>query len=252
MKNTELQRGQFNAYYEIKNLKMADSNRDMMPIHSQNFKTKLNEYGWLMPIVISDKGDVIEGHHRIESAKLLKQKTIPAYVINWVDTKIQKEHLDCIISLNNGNKAWKMLDYLKAFSDINNDYLYVYDKYLLNQDNITVGNIINLYFKPCSPQVNDKFKKGELKLKDKIFSDYLLNEICELVDEYSKSKVVTYCIREFISLCYGKAKKDKKAIQYLIKEYKKIIKINHPASSSIKMFKPIMINNLKYYNRNHK
>ena len=110
MKNTELQRGQFNPYYEINNLKMAESNRDMMPIHSQNFKSKLNEYGWLMPIVISHNGDVIEGHHRIESAKLLKQKTIPAYVIDWVDTKIQKEHLDCIISLNNGNKAWKMLD----------------------------------------------------------------------------------------------------------------------------------------------
>ena len=44
MKNTELQRGQFNPYYEINNLKMAELNRDMMPVHSHNFKTKLNEY----------------------------------------------------------------------------------------------------------------------------------------------------------------------------------------------------------------
>jgi hypothetical protein len=249
---TELQRGQFNPYYEINKLKMAKVNRDMMPIHSENFKSKLNEYGWLMPVVISNTGDVIEGHHRIVSAKLLKQKTIPAYIINWVDTEIQKEHLDCIISLNNGNKAWTMLDYLKAFSDYNEDYKTVYEIYLANSNNITIGNVINLYFKPRSPQNNEKFKRGKEKIQDIDFSNYLLNEISTLVQFYSKSKIVTYCVREFISLCFSKAKKNKKAIQYLIKEYEKMIKANHPAITSIKEFKPTMELYLNTYNLNHK
>ena len=247
MKNTELQRGQFNPYYQINKLKMAKVNRDMMPIHSENFKSKLNDYGWLMPVIISNTGDIIEGHHRVESAKLLKQKTIPAYIIDWVDTKIQKEHLDCIISLNNGNKPWTMLDYLKSFSKFNEDYKTVYETYLSNSNNISVGNIINLFFKPRNYNNNIKFKKGIAKIEDLDYANYLLNEISNLVERHSKNKIVTYCIREFISLSYNKAKKDKKAIKYLINEYEKMIKINHPAASSIKEFKPTMEYNLNLY-----
>ena len=244
MKKTELQRGDFNPYYLIKDLKMAELNRDMMPVHSENFKHKLNEYGWLMPVVVSSTGDVIEGHHRINSAKLLKQKTIPAYIINWVDTKIQKQHLDCIISLNNGNRAWTMLDYLKSFSNYNEDYKKVYELYLSNSNNISVGNIIHLFFKPN----NRNFKKGKAKINDLDFSLYLLNEISGLVQFYSKNKIVTYCIREFIALSFNKANKNKKAINYLIKEYEKMIKMNHPSATSIKEFKPTMELYLNNYN----
>ena len=244
MKKTELQRGDFNPYYLIKDLKMAELNRDMMPVHSENFKHKLNEYGWLMPVVVSSTGDVIEGHHRINSAKLLKQETIPAYIINWVDTKIQKQHLDCIISLNNGNRAWTMLDYLKSFSNYNEDYKKVYELYLSNSNNISVGNIIHLFFKPN----NRNFKKGKAKINDIDFSLYLLNEISALVEFYSKNKIVTYCIRESIALSFNKANKNKKAINYLIKEYEKMIKMNHPSATSIKEFKPTMELYLNNYN----
>ena len=71
MKTQEIKRGTFEPYYEIKKLKMASVNRDIFTKHSESFKGKLNEFGWMMPIVISDNGDVIEGHHRLESAKLL-------------------------------------------------------------------------------------------------------------------------------------------------------------------------------------
>jgi len=122
MTTTEIKRGEFNAYYSIDKLKMASINRDIFEQHAENFKDKLTTNGWLMPIVVSSKGDVIEGHHRIISAKLLKQKTIPAYIVDWVNTEVEKEHLNCIITLNNGNRAWTTLDYLKAFSKENKDY----------------------------------------------------------------------------------------------------------------------------------
>lgn len=127
MKTTEIKRGQFNAYYPISNLKMAEVNRDVLLKHSENFKQKLNEFGWMMPIVISSDGDIIEGHHRVVCSRLLKQTTVPAYIVDWVDTNKGKEHLNAIISLNNGNKAWTTLDYLKAFSKENKQYAKVYD-----------------------------------------------------------------------------------------------------------------------------
>ena len=130
MNTQEIKRGEYNAYYPISELKMAIVNRDKVSKHAENFKSKLNEFSWMMPIVISSRGDVIEGHHRIESAKLLSQKTIPAYIVNWVDTEEEAEHLEAIISLNNGNKAWNTLDYLKAYSTNSQDYSIVYDAYL--------------------------------------------------------------------------------------------------------------------------
>ena len=109
MNTQEIKRGEYSAYYPISELKMATVNRDVVVKHAENFKSKLNDFGWMMPIVVSSKGDVIEGHHRIESAKLLKQKTIPAYIVQWVDTNIEKEHLDAIIGLNNSNTLFKLV-----------------------------------------------------------------------------------------------------------------------------------------------
>ena len=67
MINQEIKRGDYNAYYPLSKLKAAIVNRDTVDKHSDNFKSKLNEYGWMMPIVVSSTGDVIEGHHRIQS-----------------------------------------------------------------------------------------------------------------------------------------------------------------------------------------
>jgi len=119
-----LKKGTFEPNYPIENLKYAKVNRDMMLNHAESLKRKLIDYGWMMPIVASKTGDVIEGHHRVESAKMLKQKTVPVYIPYWVNTKKPKEHLDCIINLNNGNKSWSMLNYLKTFATKNKHILY--------------------------------------------------------------------------------------------------------------------------------
>ena len=173
MKTQEIKRGKFNAYYSISDLKVAEVNRDLFTKHSESFKNKLNEFGWMMPIVISDKGDLIEGHHRLATAIMLEQETIPVYIVDWIDTKDTSEHLDCIINLNNGNRPWLKVDYLKAFAKENKDYKIVYDAYLSNSNNISVGNVINCFF---GKSVNDKFKKGECKIDDITFSLTLLNK----------------------------------------------------------------------------
>tara|TARA_R100000654_G_scaffold70561_1_gene100901 strand:+ start:98 stop:844 length:747 start_codon:yes stop_codon:yes gene_type:complete len=236
MKTIKLKTGLFNPFYSIDKLKMSSLNRDMHETHTNNFSSKLIEYGWMMPIVISKSGDVLEGHHRIESAKLLKQKTIPAYIVNWVNTKEAKEHLDCIISLNNGNKAWSMFDYLKAFAKHNKDYKIVYDAYTSNSNNVSVGNVINVFFK----QHNKQFKKGTAIIEDLKFSKYLLHNLSDLYEKYGKKKITAYCVREFINVSFNKANKDKGAVKYLLKQYEKMAKTGHLAVSSIVDFRPLL------------
>jgi len=240
----ELKRGDFQPYYLIEKLKLAEVNRDLNNQHAENFKNKLKENDWLMPIVISKNGDVIEGHHRIQSAKLLKQKTIPAYIIDWVDTNIAKEHLNVIIGLNNGNRAWNTLDYLKAFARENKEYKIVYNSYLKNHNNISVGNIVNCYF----GNRHTSFKLGTAKIINKDFSDYLISKFSYLNKEYSKNKIAAYCVREMIYIAFVKANMNIKTMDYLFKKYEDMAKSDHPSITSINKFRPIMELYLNEYN----
>ena len=237
MNTQEIKRGEYNAYYPISELKMAKMNRDLVLSHVESFKSKLNEFGWMMPIVISSKGDVIEGHNRIECAKLLKQKTIPAYVIDWVNTGDEKEHLKAIIGLNNGNKAWNTADYLKAYSRDNYDYKIVYKAYLKHSNNISVGNVANAFFGNAS---RIEFKKGNSKIIDLKFSLYILRKISNLVVKYTKTNIQAYCVREMIYTAFSKAYKDYDAIDYIFKQYANLAKTEHPSATSISKFKPLM------------
>lgn len=236
MKTEEIKRGEFNAYYPISNLKPSAVNRDLFLKHSESFKNKLNNYGWLMPIVVSTNGDVIEGHHRLESAKILKQITIPVYIVDWIDTNDSIKNLDCIINLNNGNRAWTKLDYLKAFSIENKDYKIVYDSYLKNSNNISIGNIVNCFF----DSNNASFNKGLSKIKNAKFAEYLLNNISCLVSKHTTKKIQAYCIRELIKISYSKTKMDTDSMDYLFKHYDLMATQNHLSLTSISDFKPYM------------
>ena len=237
MNTQEIKRGEYNAYYPISELKMATVNRDTVTKHAENFKSKLNDYGWMMPIVVSSKGDVIEGHHRIESAKLLKQKTIPAYVIQWVDTSEKIEHLNAIIGLNNGNKNWSTADYLKSFSAYNDDYKIVYDSYLKNINNISVGNVVNCFFGKTK---GAGFKRGVSKIIDLKFSLYLLEKISFLVAKHGKRKIQAYCVREMINIGFVAAKRNIKTMSFLFNKYDKMAIENNGVLTSINEFKPTM------------
>jgi hypothetical protein len=245
MKTQEIKRGKFNAYYPIENLKPADVNRDLFLKHSESFKNKLNTFGWMMPIVISKYGDVIEGHHRLEAAILLEQETIPVYIVDWIDTSDTCEHLDCIINLNNGNRPWLKLDYLKAFAKENKDYKIVYDAYLNNSNNVSVGNVINCFF---GKSINNKFKKGSCNILDIQFSLMLLNKISELVCKYGSRKIQAYSVRELINISFLKANRDIKTVEHLFRYYDEMARINHPALTSITDFAQQIEKELSYYN----
>jgi len=243
----ELKRGIYIPFYSIEDLKPAKVNRDLFLKHAENFKTKLKENDWLLPIIIAANGDVIEGHHRIESAKLLGETTVPVYVVDWVNTNNAEEHLKCIINLNNGNKAWTSLDYLKSFARKNKDYRKVYNAYLKNSNNISVGNIINCYF-GYGKANSYNFKKGTSLILNESFADFLVNKFSHLNQQYGKGKIAAYCVRELIVVAYTKAKMDIKTVNFLFKKYEEMAKSDHPSITSINKFKPLMELYLNEYN----
>ncbi len=247
MKLKTLKKGTFTPNYQIKDLKIAKVNRDLFVKHSENFDKKLNKYGWLLPITISASGLILEGQHRVESAKRMKQKTIPAYVVDWLNDDSELEVLNTIITLNNSNRGWNTLNYLKSFSHHNDDYKVVYDEVLKNKNTITAGNMVNIYFGLSGAGVMKNFKEGKSKIKNLDFAKYLCKNISTLVIKYGKNKIQAYQIREMIAVAYVKAKTNIQLMDYLFREYDKMAQGNHPALTSISEFRPYIENELNTY-----
>ena len=129
-----------------------------------------------------------------------------------------------------------MSDYLKAFAKHTKDYKIVYDAYTSNSNNVSVGNVINVFFR----QHNKEFKKGTAIIEDLKFSKYLLHNLSDLYEKYGKKKITAYCVREFINVAFNKANKDRGAVKYLLKQYEKMAKTGHLAISSIVDFRPLL------------
>lgn len=248
IKTRTLETGTYNSKYKICNLKLAKVNRQISLNHVENFQKKLSQNGWMLPIICSSAGDVLEGHHKILAAIKLKQKTVPAYIVNWVDTKKPIEHLNSIVSLNSGNLNWKIEDYLEKFAMFNDDYKYVYDVFQLNKNLITINNCVKLYFKISNYESRMNFREGKLNIFDKSFSNWMLDQITQLTEQFSSSIIRAYQIRSLIGFA-NKLKKDKKAISYMLSQIKKMAEVNHIALSSSLGFQKIMNIYLNDYKR---
>ena len=88
-----------------------DDNRNIDKRHVAMLVISIQRYGQLMPIVVNESLEVIEGQHRLEACRELG---IPvAYIIS-----VKSSSKDVAV-MNNSQKAWKNKDFLKHFSHKN-------------------------------------------------------------------------------------------------------------------------------------
>ena len=241
--------GEFNATYPINEIQGAKVNRDLFIKHAENFKQKLLNYGWMMPLVITPKGNLIEGHHRLQTAIMLGQKTVPVYIVSWVDVDIDEKYLDTIINLNNSNRAWSSVDYLKSFATQKEDYKFVYETYLKNKDSISVGNLIWCFFaeQKNSGFSNAKFKTGDCRISDLEFSNHVLDSILKLVDKYGKRRFQAYTVRALIQCAFQVMKKDKEVFNLVLQDVDRMAYGDDRTLSSIEHIKPTLRDLAKKY-----
>lgn len=234
MKNLKV--GKFDLAYPVSSLNITELNRDKIESHIEKFIKKLSLEGWMDVIKIDKLGNVVEGNHRALAAMEMGLKTVPVYIIDWIDPDNKKSLLMSIIGMNNGNESWKPKDYLKKLALFNSDYEYAYKVFLSNEDNITPGNLINCYF----VSADDRFKKGESKIGDKKFSDYLVNNLTRLVKNYGTKKIQAYPVREIIKVAHKKAQGNVKVMDGVFKFYEDMASADHPSLTSIEKFRPVI------------
>jgi len=239
MTNTNIKVGTFQGSYPVSALKFSTVNRDIVKNHASNFIKKISAYGWIVPIVINKDGNIIEGHHRVKAAIEMGLKSVPAYIIDWVDTSNLKEYQEYIMNLNASNRSWYAIDYLKTTSINQDDYKTVYDKYIESKDILSVGNVLNIYFNSGCDQ---KFKDGKSRIKDEEFADYLFDKFFKLKARYGKVKFQAFTINRTTQFMYSKCK-TRSEVDYILGQLEMLAKSkdsNSAILSSVEMIKPFL------------
>ena len=248
-KNRQMRTGKFIAQYPIKDLKQSLVNRDIVSNHSDLFAKKIEEYGWLSPIIIDDKGNIIEGHHRTLSAERMGLKVVPVYIVDWVNTEDLDEYQKYIISLNNSNRAWSALDYLKSFSRNKKSYLYVYNQLIASKNVLSVGNVLNIYF---NSGANQTFKDGRSSIKHKEFSEYLYDNFLRLKSLYGGNKFQAFTINRACHFAHQKIKGDRKEMDFIFSQLEELAKTDNATLSSVEMIRPWLNRQLEIYRKKFK
>jgi len=244
MNTQEIKVGKFDVNYPIGNLKQSLVNRDIVKNHSELFSKKITEYGWMSPIIIDTNGNIIEGHHRALSAEKLNLKTVPVYIVDWVKTSDLDEYQKYIISLNNSNKKWSAIDYLKSFSRNKVEYSFIFKKFNKTNNVFSVGNILNIYFN-CG--TNQTFKDGKALIKDIEFSDYLFDNFLRLKSQYGGVKFQAFTINRVCSFSHQKVKGNKKEMEFIFRQLESLAKQDSPLLSSVEMIRPWLNEQLEIY-----
>jgi len=242
MKN--LKKGLFEANYPISKLTQSLVNRDIVVKHTEKFAKKLKEFGWLSPVIIDEKGNIIEGHHRVLAAEQLNLSSVPVYIVDWIDTSDLDMSQKYIISLNNSNRAWGALDYLKSFSRNKDAYNFVYGKYLKSKNVFSVGNVLNIYF---NSGTNQCFKDGRSEIKNLDFSEYLNDNFLRLKSTYGGAKFQAFTINRVCTFVHQKVKNNKQEMNYLFLQLEELAKQDSPLLSSVEMIRPWLNTQLKTY-----
>lgn len=240
MTNTNIKVGTFQGSYPVSALKFSTVNRDIVKNHASNFIKKISAYGWIVPIVIDKYGNIIEGHHRVKAAIEMGLKSVPAYIIDWVDTSNLKEYQEYIMNLNASNRSWYAIDYLKTTAINQPDYNYVYGKLIESEDILTVGNVLNIYFNSGATQ---RFKDGKSRIKNKDFADYLYETFKNLRATWGKIKIQSFTINRTVSFMYSQCKTQSE-VDYIFKQINSLAKSNSEVLSSVQYLRPYLVEQL--------
>lgn len=93
-------------------------NREVDDGHVSRIVREFEEVGQLNPIIVNSDFEVVDGQHRLEACK--KSKRNVEYII------VDNDSLKAVLSINNVNKKWNVMDYISNHATLGNeDYSYL-------------------------------------------------------------------------------------------------------------------------------
>jgi hypothetical protein len=148
-------------------------------------RTSMHKFGQLIPGIINEKNEIIDGQHRLYVAKLL---SIPFKFLVCPGLTIRE-----VLEVNNSQKAWVAEDYLQSYVAQDNENYKLLDRFHKNFDKLSLMNV-RLLFGDDSRN-NGDFSEGLLKIDadaccraNKIA--ILLYYIADIYPKYNKKSFV--------------------------------------------------------------
>ncbi len=127
-------------------------NRQTNPKHVDDIKRSMTEKQLIVPVLVNDRMEVIDGQHRISACRALGR---PVYYII-----IEGYGLDDVQRINADSVPWKAKDFLKSFIDKYNVGMDQYEQYVI-LDNFTSENDISL----ASAMLLSNLRKGKKEIE---------------------------------------------------------------------------------------
>lgn len=165
-----------NQVYDTNNYEVFKLKRDNRKIKDNlKLQEEIKEMGILVPIIVNEKYEVIDGQHRLEIARKLK-KSVPFIVIKGAGKKE-------IVSINTTSKQWTLYDFVNSYAEEGIDEYEKMQRLIRNYD-ISIGALCGLAFNTTdNGRPLMKVKSGQLKFVNYEFLVSFLDFYQELLEK---------------------------------------------------------------------
>lgn len=186
MKNTS-SATEVNKVYKTSDLsifKSLDGNRDVIQSHLKRLSASMSKNRLFSPIIVNEKYEVIDGQHRLMSAKI-NNTEIEYIIVNGYGLKE-------VQILNANSKNWSSDDYMNGYCDLNN-INYIKYRDFKNKYGFGHSECQALLSGVMSTSMQPIFNSGEFKIKDlKLAIDNAekIKMISEFYDGYKRRSFV--------------------------------------------------------------
>ncbi len=141
---------------------------------NQKLKEEIKANGILVPIIVNEKHEIIDGQHRFEIARRLKLP-IPYIVISGAGKKE-------MISINTTSKQWTIFDFIESYSEEGIEE-YEIMKNLIERYSVNISILCGLAFNTVGTrEAVQKVRDGRLKFANLKFLISYLDFYQELVE----------------------------------------------------------------------
>lgn len=161
-----------------------ECNRNLCPVHLKRLMESIrtNNQLKLHPIIVTSDYDIIDGQHRLESARRLG---LSIYYI--ISDDVTKQH---IVECNANQKAFDLKDFIKFSIQETKNKDYIRLQQLLDLTGLKVKALLNLLFVKTPNDMIHKLKTGHFKLPAEEELVYSINHYMQF-REYITTKNLT-------------------------------------------------------------
>jgi hypothetical protein len=186
-----------NQVFQTKNygmFKFRADNRVLNTTHIKKLSEKMKNIGWIPGsyVVINEKGEIIDGQHRVSAAQMVG---VPiSYTIE------RKSNFDTIRSLNQNQKNWSFTDYIHGYVKEDNVHYTLLDGFLNEFKDFKPTEALMFLQNNANPVHRDVFESGSWESKNVELGKDWAKKIQSLKPFFEKGYNKSIFVRAMIKL----------------------------------------------------